>query len=124
MLAAAKAYRERAYAPYSGFRVGAAVLGASGRIYGGCNVENASYPASRCAEQTAAQKAVSEGERELLAVAVVGDSESVCLPCGVCRQLLGEFGPDMWVIMANLRGAVEVVTLPELFPRPFRLTHP
>jgi cytidine deaminase len=121
LLETAKVYRLRAYAPYSGFKVGAAVLTASGRLYGGCNVENASHPAGRCAEQTAVQKAVSEGETELLAVAALADGTGVCLPCGVCRQVLGEFNPDMWVVMANLSGAVEVVRLSELMPRPFRM---
>lgn len=92
----------------------------SGLIYGGCNVENASHPAGRCAEQTAVQKAVSEGERHFTAIAVVADSPDVCLPCGVCRQVLTEFVSDMWVIMANIQGDVEVVTLSDLLPRPFR----
>lgn len=124
LLRVAHDYRARAYAPYSGFRVGAAVLGASGRIYGGCNVENAAYPASRCAEQTAVQRAVSEGEREILAVAVVAEGEGVCVPCGVCRQVLSEFGPEMYVIMANVGGARETVRLSDLLPRAFRLQRP
>lgn len=119
LLTMARLYRERAYAPYSGFKVGAAVLGGSGAVYGGCNVENASYPATRCAEQTAIQKAVSEGEREIVAVAVIAEGAEVCLPCGVCRQVLSEFGPDMWVLMGNMTGRVEEVRLSDLLPRPF-----
>lgn len=119
LLETAMLYRQRAYAPYSGFQVGAAVLGESGAIYGGCNIENASYPATRCAEQTAVQKAVSEGERKLVAVAVVAEGAGVCLPCGVCRQVLSEFGPDLWVVMGNLTNQVEVVRLSDLLPRPF-----
>lgn len=119
LLETAKAYRDRAYAPYSGFAVGAALLGASGKVYGGCNVENASYPATRCAEQTAVQKAVSEGERQFAAIAVIADGEDVPAPCGVCRQVLSEFGSSVWVIMGNLRGKVETARLDALLPRAF-----
>lgn len=121
LLETAREYRLRAYAPYSGFQVGAALLTRSGAVYGGCNVENASHPAGRCAEQTAVQKAVSEGEREFLAIATLAAGHDVCVPCGVCRQVLSEFGPDLWVVMANVAGAVEVVRLSELMPRAFRL---
>ncbi|XAO23404.1 cytidine deaminase [Cryptococcus bacillisporus CA1280] len=87
-------YRDRAYAPYSKFRVGAALLGADGQFYGGCNVENASYGAGICAERTAVVKAVSESQRNFLAVAVVSDIPSPsCSPCGICRQFLREFLP-------------------------------
>lgn len=115
----AKLYRTRAYAPYSGFAVGAALLTAGGEVYGGCNVENASHPAGRCAEQTAVQKAVSEGARDFIAIATIADGPEVCVPCGVCRQVLSEFAADMWVIIANTDGKREVVRLQELLPRPF-----
>lgn len=115
----AKGARERAYAPYSHFPVGAALLGRSGRVYTGCNVENASYPAGICAERCAVAKAVSEGEREFSAIAVVGDTEGPCAPCGICRQVLAEFGPDIQVIMANLKGNVKVVAAADLLPGAF-----
>lgn len=115
----AKGARERAYAPYSHFPVGAALLGRSGRVYTGCNVENASYPAGICAERCAVAKAVSEGEREFSAIAVVGDTEGPCAPCGICRQVLAEFGPDIQVIMANLKGNVRVVAAADLLPGAF-----
>ncbi|NLG79073.1 MAG: cytidine deaminase [Firmicutes bacterium] len=115
----AKGARKRAYAPYSHFPVGAALLGRSGRVYTGCNVENASYPAGICAERCAVAKAVSEGEREFSAIAVVGDTEGPCAPCGICRQVLAEFGPDIQVIMANLKGNVRVVAAADLLPGAF-----
>ncbi|MDI6638764.1 MAG: cytidine deaminase [Bacillota bacterium] len=115
----AKGARERAYAPYSHFPVGAALLGRTGRVYTGCNVENASYPAGICAERCAVAKAVSEGEREFSAIAVVGDTEGPCAPCGICRQVLAEFGPDIQVIMANLKGNVRVVAAADLLPGAF-----
>ena len=96
--------REMAYAPYSGFRVGAALLGKSGKLYKGCNVENAAYSPTNCAERTALFKAVSEGEREFVAIAIVGGRyETIadfCAPCGVCRQALAEFcDPDFRVVL-------------------------
>lgn len=117
---AAKA-REKAYVPYSRFAVGAAVLGGSGKVYPGCNVENASYGLSICAERTAVAKAVSEGEREIKAVAVVADVPGFCSPCGACRQVLAEFGPRMPVIMGNTRGEYQVRDLNELLPEAFNL---
>lgn len=98
--------REMSYAPYSGFRVGAALLGKSGKIYKGCNVENAAYSPTNCAERTAVFKAVSEGEREFTAIAIVGGmGETIsdfCAPCGVCRQVLAEFcGPDFLVVLGT-----------------------
>jgi cytidine deaminase len=94
------------YAPYSGFRVGAALVGKSGKIYKGCNVENAAYSPTNCAERTAIFKAVSEGEREFTAIAIVGGmGETIadfCAPCGVCRQVLAEFcGPDFRVVLGT-----------------------
>ena len=96
--------RKMAYAPYSGFRVGAALVGKSGKIYKGCNVENAAYSPTNCAERTAIFKAVSEGEREFTAIAIVGGMEETiadfCAPCGVCRQVLAEFcDPDFRVVL-------------------------
>ena len=98
--------REMAYAPYSNFRVGAALLGKSGKLYKGCNVENASYSPTNCAERTALFKAVSEGEREFTAIAIVGGmGETIndfCAPCGVCRQVLAEFcGPNFRVVLGT-----------------------
>ncbi|MGE5586782.1 MAG: cytidine deaminase [Clostridia bacterium] len=115
----AKGAREQAYAPYSRFQVGAALLGRSGRVYTGCNVENASYPAGICAERCAVAKAVSEGEREFSAIAVVGDTEAPCAPCGMCRQVLAEFGTDIKVVMANLKGDVKVLAVADLLPGAF-----
>ncbi len=111
--------REQAYAPYSRFQVGAALLGRSGTVYTGCNVENASFPAGTCAERCAVGKAVSEGEKEFVAIAVIGDSEEPCAPCGICRQVLVEFNPDMKVIMTNLKGDVSTCTASQLLPGAF-----
>ncbi len=109
--------RENAYAPYSNYAVGAAVLTATGRIFNGCNVENASSGLTVCAERTAIQKAVSEGEREITALAVV--TEDGASPCGACRQVLLEFGKDAVIILADGAGMFEETTLRELLPRPF-----
>lgn len=121
LIACAKSYRDRAYAPYSRFPVGAAVRTKSGAIYGGCNVENASYPLTNCAERIAVCKAVSEGERDLEAIAVVADTPAPCAPCGACRQIISEFRIDR-IIMANCKGATRIVTLDELLPFAFDLT--
>ncbi|NLJ59717.1 MAG: cytidine deaminase [Firmicutes bacterium] len=119
LIAHAKDAREHAYAPYSRFKVGAALQGRSGKVYTGCNVENASYPAGICAERCAVGKAVSEGEREFSAIAVVGDSEGPCAPCGICRQVLLEFNPAMRVIMTNLEGDTRILAVSELLPGAF-----
>ena len=119
---AATAAMRRAYAPYSRFPVGAAGLVADGRVVTGCNVENASYGLTVCAERVALWKAVSEGEREFVAVAVVSASEHPASPCGACRQLLWEFCGDIEVIIANLRGVRESHRLSQLFPHPFDRT--
>jgi cytidine deaminase len=100
----ATAAREKAYVPYSELPVGAAILTASGAVYTGCNIEIASYGATSCGERTAAFKAVSEGEREFRAIAVVTSNGAA--PCGICRQVLYEFGPDMTVIMADPEGVI------------------
>ncbi len=109
--------RERAYAPYSNYKVGAALLGKSGRTYTGCNVENAVYPLTICAERTVVVKAVSEGEREFVALAVV--TENGGSPCGSCRQVVREFGADILVLIADTTGAYREMTIAELLPDSF-----
>jgi len=120
LVALAAEARELAYAPYSEFPVGAALLGRSGRVYTGCNVENASYPLSTCAERTAVSKAVSEGERGFEAIAVV--TATGATPCGACRQILREFGGpegDLRVLVADTEGNVRTFTIAELLPAGF-----
>ena len=119
LMQAALAARENAYAPYSGFRVGAAVLCEDGSVYTGCNVENASYPCGVCAERVALPKAVSEGKKRFRMIAVAGSSAEKCTPCGVCRQFLYEFSPDMLVLCGNKDGEYDEITLSELLPRGF-----
>jgi cytidine deaminase len=119
LIAAARQARENAHAPYSNFRVGAAVRAKSGRIYGGCNVENASYGLGCCAERVAIFKAMSEGERGFDAIAVVTDADTLTPPCGACRQVLWESCGDVAVILADLAGNSERMRLGELLPRPF-----
>lgn len=109
--------REHAYAPYSRFKVGAALLTASGRIYTGCNIENVAFSPSVCAERTAIFKAVSEGEREFVAIAIV--TQNGIPPCGVCRQVMMEFAPNIVIVVANLEGDYRVTSLSELFPDAF-----
>lgn len=118
LLAFAREVQEKAYAPYSDFRVGAAVF-AGGEIFQGVNVENAAYGATICAEQAALAAAVSAGFREIDAVAVVGDSEAPTVPCGECRQVLAEFNPEMRVVMGGRTDEVLVMTLEELLPEAF-----
>ena len=119
LVALALAMRENSYAPYSRFRVGAALECADGSVYGGCNVENAAYGSSICAERTALVKAVSEGKRSFVRIAVAGDSTDYCWPCGACRQMLREFGTGLVVLVANRDGDYEVHTLAELLPHSF-----
>jgi cytidine deaminase len=119
LIEAAKQARENAHAPYSNFRVGAALRSTSGRIFSGCNVENASYGLTMCAERVAIFKAISEGERGFGALAVVTDADVLTPPCGACRQLIWEFCGDIPVTIANLKGQTEVVQMKDLFPRPF-----
>jgi len=119
LIAAARSAREHAYAPFSNFRVGAAVRAKSGRIFTGCNVENATYGLTLCAERVAVFKAISEGERGFDAVAVVADTDVLTPPCGSCRQILWEFCGDAEVILANLQGKIERCRMSELLPRPF-----
>lgn len=109
---------EKAYAPYSGYRVGACLLDVDGNTYTGCNIENASYGATICAERSAVARAVSEGARRFTAIAVVG-SGSVAWPCGICRQVLNEFSEDMRVIAGQAGKGYEVATLQELLPHSF-----
>jgi cytidine deaminase len=119
LIAAAKQARENAHAKFSNFKVGAALRAASGKIFGGCNVENATYGLTVCAERVAIFKAISEGERQFDAIAVVTDTDALTPPCGACRQLIWEFCGDVPVAMANLKGKVEVLRMRELFPKPF-----
>jgi cytidine deaminase len=119
LIEVARAARENAHAPYSNFRVGAAVRTKSGKIYSGCNIENASYGLTLCAERVAIFKAMSEGEREFDSIAVVCDTEKLTPPCGPCRQIIWEFCGDIPVILANLKGKVEQETAAKLLPRPF-----
>ncbi|NLM26462.1 MAG: cytidine deaminase [Firmicutes bacterium] len=119
----AKAAREKAYAPYSSFKVGAALLGESGQVYLGCNIENASFGATNCAERTAIFKGISEGESSFTALAVVADTEDVCMPCGICRQVLTEFINDQTEIyLANLKGKIVKTTISQLMPNGFTKT--
>jgi cytidine deaminase len=118
LVAAAHDVRTRAYAPYSNFTVGAAVL-AGGKVYAGSNVENASYGLAICAERNAATTAVAAGERRIHAVAVVGSADEPTPPCGACRQFLNEFGPTMTVAVETPDGRREVWTLDEILPHAF-----
>jgi len=113
----ASAARERAYAPYSNYQVGAALLSESGQVYEGCNVENAVYPLSMCAERAAVFKAVCQGERAFQAIAVV--TENAGAPCGSCRQVLREFGEDTLVLIANSDGTWRETTVADLLPDSF-----
>jgi cytidine deaminase len=119
LIAAARTARGHAHAPYSNFRVGAAVRAKSGRVFTGCNVENATYGLTLCAERVAIFKAISEGERGFDAVAVVADTDTLTPPCGSCRQILWEFCGDAEVVLANLNGKVEHYRMSALFPKPF-----
>lgn len=118
LLAFAREAQERAYAPYSGFKVGAAIF-AGGEIYQGCNVENAAYGSTICAERAAAAAAVMAGETDFDAIAVVGDSSSPTVPCGSCRQFLAEFNPEMRVVMGGRCDEVMVAGLDDLLPDAF-----
>jgi cytidine deaminase len=119
LVAAALAAREFAHAPYSNFRVGAAVHAKSGKIFTGCNVENATFGLTMCAERVAIFKAMSEGERGFDAVAVVADTDTLTPPCGACRQILWEFCGDAEIVLANLGAKVERYRMSQLLPLPF-----
>ncbi|MCM3566577.1 cytidine deaminase [Neobacillus mesonae] len=116
----AKKARDKAYVPYSKFGVGAALLTSEGKVYHGCNIENAAYSMCNCGERTAVFKAVSEGERNFQMLAVVADTDRPCSPCGACRQVMAEFFPkDMRVILANLKGDLLELTVNDLLPGAF-----
>ena len=117
--AAAVAMLDRDYVPYSHFPVGAALECADGTVFTGCNIENAAYSPTICAERTAVSKAVSEGHRDFVRIVIAGRSEAFCVPCGVCRQVLREFAPDLEIICLNGAGEERVFTLPELLPHSF-----
>jgi cytidine deaminase len=119
LISAAIDVRENAHAAFSKFKVGAAVEDDTGRIHTGCNVENATYGLTVCAERVAIFKAISEGARRFIRVAVVADTENLTPPCGACRQILWEFCGDIEIVLSNLAGKTETMRLGTLFPRAF-----
>ncbi|MDR3703248.1 MAG: cytidine deaminase [Candidatus Sulfopaludibacter sp.] len=119
LLSAALAARRHAFAPFSKFQVGAALQDSDGRIHTGCNVENATYGLTLCAERVAVFKAISEGVRQFRRIAVAADTEDLTPPCGACRQILWEFCGDLEILLVNPRGKTETCRLRELFPKPF-----
>lgn len=119
LISEAEKARKMAYTPYSKFKVGAAILSADGKIFTGCNIENASFGMSICAERVAIFKAISEGSTKFEAIAVVGDTDKPCSPCGACRQVISEFGEDIPLIMANLKGDIKIKKIGELLPEAF-----
>ena len=121
LISAAKSVRENAYAKFSGFEVGAALLTDDGKIITGCNVENSSFGLTICAERTAVFKAVSEGHKQFAAIAIVSQSDQPARPCGACRQVLFEFNPDLEIACANTNGIVDKFNLSDLLPEGFRL---
>jgi cytidine deaminase len=122
LVALASQAREKAYVPYSHFRVGAALIDEKGRLFTGCNIENASFGATNCAERTAIFKAISEGSSGISRMAVVCDQDEPCMPCGICRQVLSEFAtPDFVLLAGRQKGGCEAFKLNELLPRAFKL---
>jgi len=119
LLEAAKDGMKNAYVPYSNFKVGAAVLTKDGKIYKGCNIENSSYGATNCAERTAIFKAVSEGETELTTIAIVSSSPDFTFPCGICRQVMGEFMLDGELVLCNQKGEIKTFTISDILPFAF-----
>jgi len=119
LIEAAIEARQHAHAPFSHFQVGAALEDQNGRIFTGCNVENATYGLTICAERVAVFKAISEGARKFVRVAVAADTDVLTPPCGACRQILWEFCGDVELTLANLQGKTETLRLKDLFPRPF-----
>lgn len=116
LLKKARQARDKAYAPYSGFRVGAALLGKDGTVWLGCNVENAAFGCTICAERTALVKAVSEGVREFRSIAIVGSAAGPAEPCGQCRQMLVEFNPDLEVVLEDEAGQPVARKLSDMLP--------
>jgi cytidine deaminase len=121
LIGSARDASEHAYAKFSGFEVGAALLTSSGKIITGCNVENSSFGLTMCAERTAVFKAVSEGHKDFVAIAIFSKSDIPARPCGACRQVLYEFNPNLGIACANTKGVVDKFSLSELFPEGFRL---
>ena len=119
LLECAKQAMQYAYTPYSNFKVGAAILMKSGKIYTGCNIENASYGATNCAERTDIFKAVSEGETEIVTIAIVSSGGDFTYPCGICRQVIAEFMKEGEVIFENGQGDIQVIPLEKMFPYSF-----
>lgn len=120
LIEAAKKARERAYVPYSKFKVGAALLTKNGEIYHGCNIENAAYSMCNCAERTALFNAYANGEKEFTVLCVIADTERPVPPCGACRQVISELCPsDMKVVLANLQGDIEEISIQQLLPGAF-----
>ena len=120
LIRAASAVRKQAYAPYSGFTVGAAVQCKSGAVFVGSNVENISYGLSICAERIAVASAVAAGERGVVAIAVIADTSEPIVPCGACRQFLAEFAPELIIVSAMVRGGQKIENLSHLLPDPKR----
>jgi cytidine deaminase len=123
LIHAALAAREHAVAPFSHFKVGAALEDVDGRVHTGCNIENATYGLTLCAERVAVFKAVSEGVRKFRRIAVTADTDSLTPPCGACRQILWEFCGDVELVLANPRGVTETYQLKDLFPKPFDVSY-
>lgn len=121
LLSIADKAMENAYAPYSKFKVGAALLCKDGTVFTGCNIENATYGATNCAERTAVFKAVSEGQREFEAIAIVSSGGGETFPCGICRQVMAEFAPEIKVILRDEAGDEHIYPLMELLPKSFTL---
>lgn len=119
LIAKAKEAMENAYVPYSNFKVGAAILTEDGSIYTGCNIENASYGATNCAERTAIFKAISEGHQAIKSIAVVSSSEEFTYPCGICRQVISEFMKEGEMIFENSQNEIRVIPFKEIFPYSF-----
>ena len=119
LLETAKTARLQSIAPFSNFLVGAAIKTAAGKVYTGCNVESASYGLTVCAERVAIWKALSEGERDFSELAIVADTGSLTPPCGTCRQIIWEFAKNATIVLGNLHGETQVVSIRELLPRAF-----
>ena len=121
LLSTADKAMENAYAPYSHFKVGAALLCSDGTVFTGCNIENATYGATNCAERTAIFKAVSEGHRDFEAIAIVSSGGDETFPCGICRQVMAEFAPGLKIILRDKNGKEAIYQLSELLPKSFSL---